>query len=60
MKDRIIDEMGQTALAFMDLVQWGIIQMFKNPIYFIGLVGLLIVQNNDLEVQVGKIFKAKA
>lgn len=60
MKEEMVSELGQTFIAIMDLIQWAIIQMFKNPIYFIGLIGLLIVQNNNLELQFGKLFKAKA
>lgn len=60
MKDEMANELGQTFVAVMDLIQWGIVQMLRNPIYFIGLIGLLIVQNNSLELQIGKLFKAKA
>lgn len=60
MKDSIVNEVGQTALALMNLIQWGVIQMLANPLWFIGFIGLLIVQNNNLELQVGKVFKAKA
>lgn len=56
----IVDELGQTAVMGMDLLQWGALQMIKNPIYFMVLIVLLIVQKNDLELQVGKVFKAKA
>lgn len=51
----IVDELGQSAVAGMDLMQWGVIQMMRNPIFFIGLIGLLIVQNNNIKLKVGKL-----
>ncbi len=51
----IVDELGQSAVAGMDLFQWGVIQMMRNPLFFVGLIGLLIVQNNNIKLKVGKM-----
>lgn len=51
----VIDELGQSAVAGMNLFQWGVIQMMRNPLFFVGLIGLLVVQNNNIKLKVGKL-----
>lgn len=51
----VIEELGESAVAAMDLFQWGVIQMMRNPLFFVGLIGLLIVQNNNIKFKLGKL-----
>ena len=60
MSDSLWKEIEVTALAVLDFVQYGLYQLIRNPMVLISMILLIVVQKNDLEVQVGKMFKAKA